>query len=32
MDTTTCIRIAATVLGLVIVGIIIWRRNKRAAE
>lgn len=32
MDTTTIIRITATVLGVVVVGIIIWRRNKHAAE
>ena len=32
MDTTTCIRIAATVLAVVIAGIIIWRRGKHAAD
>jgi len=32
MDTTTCIRIAATVLAVVVAGIIIWRRNKHAEE
>jgi LPXTG-motif cell wall-anchored protein len=32
MDTTTLIRVVAGVLALVVLGIIIWRRRRKAVE
>jgi predicted membrane protein len=32
MDGTTLIRVLATVLAVCVAGIIIWRRNKHAAQ